>query len=82
MVLATALVTLGACATQPYTPSPDAPGFVSGLLHGFLSWFALIAHIFSPEIRIYADPNDGGWYDCGFLLGVTAWGGIAAAIFD
>ncbi|WP_293537792.1 hypothetical protein [Phenylobacterium sp.] len=82
MVLATVMVTLGACATQPYAPSPDAPGFLSGLLHGFLSWFALIAHIFSPEIRIYAYPNDGGWYDFGFLLGVTAWGGIAAAMSD
>jgi hypothetical protein len=78
----TVMVTLGACATQPYAPSPDAPGFLSGLLHGFLSWFALIAHIFSPEIRIYAYPNDGGWYDFGFLIGVTAWGGIAAAMSD
>ncbi|MFM8821557.1 MAG: hypothetical protein ACKOD3_13650 [Phenylobacterium sp.] len=76
------LLTLGACATQPYAPTPDAPGFLSGLLHGFLGWFALVAHIFSPEIRVYAYPNGGGWYDFGFLLGLTAWGGVAAAAGD
>lgn len=76
------LLVLGACATQPYAPSPDAPGFLSGLLHGFLSWFALVAHVFSPEIRVYAYPNGGGWYDFGFLLGLTAWGGVAAAASD
>ena len=82
-VLAVAvLLTLGACATQPYAPPPDAPGFFLGLLHGFLSWFALIAHIFNSEIRVYAFPNAGGWYDFGFLLGLSAWGGVAAAASD
>ncbi len=75
VILTTLLLALGACATQPYAPTPDAPGFLSGLLHGFLSWFAMAAHVFSPEIRVYAYPNDGGWYDFGFLLGITAWGG-------
>lgn len=82
LVLGALLLTLGACATQPCAPTADAPGFLSGLLHGFLSWFALAAHVFSPEIRVYAYPNDGGWYDLGFLLGITAWGGIAAAMSD
>jgi len=82
VILTTLLLALGACATQPYAPTPDAPGFLSGLLHGFLSWFAMAAHVFSPEIRVYAYPNDGGWYDFGFLLGITAWGGIAAAMSD
>jgi hypothetical protein len=53
-----------------------------GLIHGFLSWFALIAHIFNAEIRVYAFPNAGGWYDFGFLLGLSAWGGVAAAASD
>jgi hypothetical protein len=46
-----------------------------GLWHGVVAPFALFAHIFDNNIRIYAFPNSGGWYDFGFILGVGAWGG-------
>jgi hypothetical protein len=72
-----AILTLSACAAQPYTEATGAPGFFLGLLHGFIAWFALIGHVFDHDIRIYAYPNSGGWYDFGFLLGATAWGGGA-----
>jgi hypothetical protein len=75
-------LTLAGCASQVIVPpGPAQPGFFMGLVHGFIAWFALIGHIFNPEIRIYAVPNIGGWYDFGFLIGVGAWagGGGAAA---
>lgn len=72
-------LSLAACASQPYVESKDVPGFLMGLLHGFISWFALIGHIFNSDIRVYAYPNSGGWYDFGFLLGLSVWGGGAAA---
>ncbi len=74
-------LSLAACATQAAVPAAAPPGFLMGLLHGFIAWFSMIGHIFNPEIRIYAAPNTGGWYDFGFLLGVGAWagGGGAAA---
>ncbi len=81
-ILALLALTLAGCATQAIAPPVgDHPGFFSGLLHGFIAWFSLVGHIFDPEIRIYAAPNSGGWYDFGFLLGVGAWagGGGAAA---
>ena len=66
---------LSACAHQPLAQiASDDPGFFSGLLHGFVAWFALLGHIFNAEIRVYAFPNSGGWYDLGFLLGASAWG--------
>ena len=69
---------LSACATQTYIETDDAPGFWSGIWHGFIVFFSLIGHIFDNEIRIYAYPNSGGWYDFGFFLGLGSWGSVAA----
>ncbi len=80
VVSALLLLTLAACASQPYADTAGAPGFLMGLIHGLISWIALIAHIFFNDIRIYAFPNSGGWYDFGFLTGVAAWGGGLAAL--
>jgi len=56
------------CATQPYPSAYDPPGFFSGLIHGFLIFFSFIGSIFT-EIRVYAFPNSGFWYDFGYLIG-------------
>ena len=52
-------------------PTPPAPGFWLGLVQGFVAPFALIVNLFT-DVRIYAFPNAGGWYDLGYLLGVAA----------
>jgi hypothetical protein len=50
-----------------------------GLLHGFLILFSLIGS-FLMDIRIYAFPNAGRWYDLGYFLGALMFlGGGAAA---
>jgi len=69
-----ALGLLAACATQPEPASHQAelPGFLLGLVHGFISPFALIAELFTTNVRIYAFPNNGGWYDLGFVVGAAA----------
>lgn len=73
------LLLLGACATQGAVTPPSAPGFWMGLVHGAIAPFALIGHIFNHDVRIYAVPNTGGWYDFGFLLGLSiVWGGGGA----
>jgi len=60
---------LTSCATQPANQSFDPPGFFSGLIHGLLIVFSLLASIFS-DVRIYSFPNSGGWYDFGYVLGI------------
>lgn len=56
--------------------APDAPGFLMGLLHGFCIVFSLIGSIWW-EIHVYAFPNNGGWYDLGFVIGAAIFfGGI------
>jgi hypothetical protein len=69
---------LAACASQPDPASYGAPGFFMALAHGFLAPFALIGGIFM-DVRVYAFPNSGWWYDLGFLLGLGVWGGGATA---
>jgi len=62
---------LASCATQP-APLDHTPGFLSGLFNGFTVVFSLIGSIFY-NVRIYAYPNSGGWYDFGFVLGAIAF---------
>ena len=74
-----ALASLVACAHQPSLPRiGEVPGFFTALWHGLVAPLALIGSVFS-DVRIYAFPNSGGWYDLGFLLGIGVWGGGAAA---
>ena len=66
---------LAACAHQPPPVGlGHVPGFLAGLGHGLVAPIAFVASIFT-DVRIYAFPNIGVWYDFGFLLGVSAWGG-------
>jgi hypothetical protein len=70
---------LVSCAHQPQPPASgaDLPGFWSGLLQGFLILFSFIGSLFT-DVRIYAFPNSGGWYDFGYLLGAAVFLGGAA----
>ena len=70
-----ALLALAACASQDVTATaPDAPGFLHGLWHGFIFPIAWIVSLFSNEAAIYAVPNNGGWYDFGYFLGIAVFG--------
>ena len=69
-----AMLLVASCAHQPPAPGSDLPGFFLGLLHGYISLFSLIASLF-VDVRIYAYPNSGWWYDLGFILGVMAFYG-------
>jgi hypothetical protein len=72
------LVLLAACAHQvpaAVEHTEGTPHFLHGLWHGFIFPFAWIGSLFDPDIAVYAVPNNGGWYDFGFFLGVTVLGG-------
>jgi hypothetical protein len=73
--LAAAALILSACAHQPPPSGGEPlPGFFLGLLHGYISLFSLIAALF-VEVRIYAFPNNGFFYDFGFIIGVLGFYG-------
>jgi len=62
------LVGCGFAATG-YSPY-DPPGFFMGIWHGLLAPWSLIARLFF-DIKMYAFPNAGWFYDFGFLIGVV-----------
>lgn len=60
---------MAACAHQPAVNSAVAiPGILWGLLHGFIAPISFVGSLFL-DVRMYAFPNDGLWYDFGFVLG-------------
>ena len=69
------LLLLAACANQvPTMVNPDAPGFLWGLWHGFIFPLAWLVSLFDEKTAIYAVPNNGGWYDFGYFLGIVVFG--------
>jgi hypothetical protein len=75
LAAAALLLALAACAEQvPSAVQPGAPGFFFGLWHGFIFPVAWVLSLFVPDIAIYAVPNNGGWYDFGYFVGVVFFG--------
>ena len=79
VALSMVIASISSCASQP-EPSTfsNPPGFWFGLLHGFLILLGFIGSPFT-NIRIYAFPNSGGWYDFGYLLGASIFLGGSGA---
>ena len=67
---------LAACTAtqQSDAVATGAPGFWLGLWHGLIFPLAWIASLFVPTIAVYAVPNNGGWYDFGYFLGIVVFG--------
>lgn len=69
-------LSLAACAAHQSATAvaPEAPGFWLGVWHGFIFPVAAILSIFLPDVSIYAVPNNGGWYDFGYFIGIMFLG--------
>ena len=67
---------LAACAASeaPTAVQPGSPGFLLGLWHGFIFPVAWVISLFTDKVAIYAVPNNGGWYDFGYFLGIVVFG--------
>jgi hypothetical protein len=75
VILAAALALAACAATQtPAAVAPQAPGFLLGLWHGFIFPVAWVVSLFAPNVAVYAVPNNGGWYDFGYFLGIVVFG--------
>ena len=75
-VLVAMSLTVAACvAKQSLTAvNPAAPGFLEGVWHGFIFPIAWIISLFTDQIAVYAVPNNGGWYDFGYFVGICFLG--------
>jgi hypothetical protein len=67
---------LGACAATQGSAVVEAaaPGFWLGLWHGFIFPVAFIVSLFTDHISVYAVPNNGGWYNFGYFVGIVFLG--------
>ena len=72
------ILAAGCAATRPMGAAGD-PGFLLGLWHGLIAPITFVISLFTDHVRMYAFPNLGRWYDFGFLLGISAWGGGGGA---
>jgi len=71
-----ALLLLAACAATQTDAAvaAGAPGFLYGVWHGFIFPVAWLVSLFVPDVSVYAVPNDGGWYDFGYFVGIVFLG--------
>ena len=77
LILAATLALTACAATQApdaVATAADTPGFLLGLWHGFIFPVAWLLSLFTDEVAIYAVPNNGGWYDFGYFLGIFVFG--------
>jgi hypothetical protein len=68
---------LAACAHQVSSAvqhGAESPGFILGVWHGFIFPVAWVLSLFVPDVAVYAVPNQGGWYDFGFFIGIVFLG--------
>lgn len=71
------VVLLAGCAPGPNDSmqTPDAEGDVAGVLdglwHGIIAPVTFIISLFTDDTSLYDVHNNGGWYDLGFLLGLS-----------
>jgi hypothetical protein len=73
--LAIPLLLAGCAATQTSdATAPGAPGFLLGLWHGVIFPVAWVVSLFISNVAVYAVPNNGGWYDFGYFLGIVVFG--------
>ncbi|MCA1781421.1 MAG: hypothetical protein ABR500_06010 [Dermatophilaceae bacterium] len=81
--IALVVVLLSACAASPNAAASGSneAGFLLGLWHGLIAPIAFLVSLFNDAVGIYEVDNTGGWYDFGFLVGVSIFfsGGGAGA---
>jgi len=75
-VLVAMSLTVAACVAKQSLSAvnPAAPGFLEGVWHGFIFPVAWIISLFTDQIAVYAVPNNGGWYDFGYFVGICFLG--------
>lgn len=63
----------GGANGQVDTPNADGvlAGFWRGLWHGVIAPITFVVSLFSDRVNLYEVHNNGGWYNLGFLVGIT-----------
>lgn len=76
--LALVLLLTVSCAPGPNALAGSADeegkvaGFWQGLWHGIIAPLTFIISLFNRNVHIYEVHNNGGWYNLGYLVGLSA----------
>jgi hypothetical protein len=71
------VLSLVSCAAGPndlanvQNPEGEVAGFWQGLWHGIISPVTFVISLFNHNVNLYEVHNNGGWYNFGFILGVS-----------
>ncbi len=55
----------------PRTAATHTAGFWLGLWHGVIAPVTFIISLFTRNVEMYEVHNNGGWYNFGFILGIS-----------
>jgi len=75
ILLGVLAIIITSCAPGNETFSTEPAGFFMGLWHGLISLITFIISLFNDNVGIYEVNNNGGWYNFGFILGVSIFFG-------
>lgn len=53
-------------------PGGVVAGFWRGLWHGIIAPVTFVISLFNSRVQMYEVHNNGGWYNAGFLLGMSS----------
>jgi len=84
LLLLAATFLLSSCAdvsTVCADSSEMVYGFWYGVWHGAIILWSWIGSMLYNDIAIYAINNNGGWYDFGYVLGVSGFLNLLVKIF-
>jgi hypothetical protein len=74
-VLVLGVALLAGCAAGPNdvasVGTTQLAGFWLGLWHGVISPITFLVSLFNHHVNVYEVHNNGGWYNFGFMLGVS-----------
>ena len=78
-----ALIFTSCADASPYAQlavTDNAYGFWGGLWHGMILFWNWIGTFIWDDVAIYAQDNNGGWYNFGFISGIGSFGKFLSAI--
>lgn len=73
-VLVLLSILVAACTAAPNSAAGQGPndaGFWLGVWQGFVAPITFLVSLFNHSVGIYEVHNNGGWYNFGFLFGVS-----------
>jgi len=77
LILSAAALLLTSCAPGPNAlrgtqdEEGKVAGFWKGIWHGIITPVTFVVSLFNKNVNLYESRNSGGWYNFGYILGLS-----------